>query len=206
MRIIAFEGLDKSGKFTQSEMLYKSLLELGLKVEKSEFHRYDTPTGELIMKWLKKEWDVDQHTIELIMAADKQAQQLWFDKLEAEGYDFLILDRYTGSQQVYAKANGVDPEWTAELQRYMIEPDVEIFIDIPAEESMKRKGKHNNGENDRYESDLEMLQRVRQIYTARENIKIDGTKEVAHIQAEIRMELADITKEAMANRYPLTIA
>lgn len=198
MQIIAFEGLDKSGKYTQSEMLYKSLLELGLKVEKSEFHQYGEPTGELIMKWLKKEWDVDQKTIELIMTADKQAQQKWIDELEEEGCDFLILDRYTGSQQVYAKANGIDLEWTEQLQRYMRQPDVEIFIDIPAEESMKRKGKHNNGENDRYESDLEMLQRVRQIYTARDNIKIDGMQSIHDIQAEIRMELAGITKDALS--------
>lgn len=185
MKIIAIEGLDKSGKATQAKLLTEYLKTAGFKVVQSEFHRYDTPTGELVMKWLQKKWDVDQTTIELIMTADKQAQQKWFTELEEQGIDFLILDRYVGSQQVYSHTNGVSPIWTAMLQQYMRKPDIEIFIDISAEESMKRKGKHNNGENDRYESDLEMLKRVRQIYTARDNIKIDGTRTPDKVHFEI---------------------
>jgi dTMP kinase len=185
MKIIAIEGLDKSGKHTQSKLLAEYLKTLGYNVVQSEFHRYDTPTGELIMKWLTKQWGVDQKTIELIMTADKQAQQQWFNQLEAEGVDFLILDRYITSQQVYAEANGIDPYWTNELQKYMRKPDIEIFIDIPAEESMRRKGKHNNGENDRYESDLELLNRVRQLYLKRDMIKIDGVQSVDEVHFDI---------------------
>lgn len=183
MKIIAIEGLDKSGKHTQTKLLAEYLKTLGYKVVQSEFHRYDTPTGQLIMKWLKKEWDVDQKTIELIMTADKQAQQQWFNQLEEEGVDFLILDRYTTSQQVYAEANGIDPNWTNELQKYMRKPDIEIFIDIPAEESMRRKGKH--GENDRYESDLKLLNKVRGLFISRKNYKIDGMRSVEEIYNDI---------------------
>lgn len=192
MHIIAVEGLDKSGKHTQTEMLREYLINRGFKVAKSEFHRYDTPTGELIMKWLKKEWDVDQTTIELIMTADKQAQQQWFDELDEQGVDFLILDRYTGSQQVYAYANGVSPIWTAMLQKYMRQPSVEVFIDIPAEESMSRKGKHNDGNNDRYESDLEMLKRARDIYKSRKNIKVDGMQIPLAVHDDIIYELDQV--------------
>ena len=117
MKIIAVEGLDKSGKHTQTNMLCQYLKDQGYNTIKSEFHRYDTPTGELIMKWLKKEWDVDQSTIELIMTADKQAQQKWFNELEQQGVDYLILDRYTGSQEVYSEASGIDPLWTHQLQK-----------------------------------------------------------------------------------------
>lgn len=185
MKLIAIEGLDKSGKHSQSELLKQHLEQQGHKVMKSEFHRYDTPTGELIMKWLQKEWDVDQKTIELVMSADKQAQQQWFDELEADGTDFLILDRYTGSQQVYSYANGISPMWTASLQRYMRKFDVEIFIDIPPSESMGRKGKHNNGENDRYESDLELLTNVRELYLKRDNIVIDGMQSIDKVHFDI---------------------
>lgn len=162
MRIIAFEGLDKSGKHTQTNYLARNLENYGYKVMKSEFHRYDTITGQLIKKWLYKEWDVDQLTIELIMAADKQAQQRWFEQLEDEGYDFLILDRYIASQQCYALASGVDADFVVNLQRYMRKPDLEIFLDISPEESLRRKGKH--GDNDRYESDLSLLRDVREQY------------------------------------------
>ena len=114
------------------------------------------------MKWLRKEWDVDQETIELIITADKQAQQKWFNELESQGFDFLVLDRYLASQLTYSIANGMDPHWVVQLQKKMRPPDIEIYLDIEPEESMKRKGKY--GENDRYESDLQLLTRVRELY------------------------------------------
>ncbi|UNY39905.1 thymidylate kinase [Bacillus phage vB_BauM_KLEB27-3] len=166
MKIIAFEGLDKAGKAIQTKMLKEYLQSLGYKVEASEFHRYDTPTGELIQKWLTKEWDVDQLTIELIMAADKMAQQKWFDELKRNGVDYLILDRYTLSQRVYSLASSpdIDIDFINMLQSKLKQPDLILHIDIPADISMARKGKHNNGENDRYESDHKLLKKVRDLY------------------------------------------
>lgn len=188
MKIIAIEGLDKSGKHTQSKMIVNYLRQQGYKVEQSEFHRYDTPTGQLIQKWLYKEYDVDQYTIELIMTADKQAQQKWFEELERQGVDFLILDRYIGSQKVYSKANGVDTFWTFALQQHLRKPDLEIYIDITPEESMKRKGKW--GENDRYESDLILLSNVREFYLERVNTRsnrfvVNGMQSIEQIHYDI---------------------
>lgn len=162
MEIIAFEGLDKSGKHTQSNLLANFLYEQGYSVVQSEFHRYDTPTGALIKKWLFGEYDADQNTIELIMSADKQAQQKWFAQLEEEEVDFLILDRYIGSQLCYSKSNGLDEEWRNMLQSKIRKPDYEFLLDVTPEESMKRKGKH--GENDKYESNHQLLTKVRKAY------------------------------------------
>jgi dTMP kinase len=172
MKIIAIEGLDKSGKHTQTKMLVEYLQSKGYNVVQSEFHRYDTPTGELIMKWLRKEWNVSQTTIELIMAADKQAQQEWFEELEKNNVDFLVLDRYTMSQFVYSLANNMEKSWVLQLQRFMRQPDINIFIDIPGEESMKRKGKW--GDNDRYESDLALLNEVRALFFWYSKNIVDG--------------------------------
>lgn len=177
---------DKAGKHTVSKAIVQYLKNKDFKVQHSEFHRYDTPTGKLIMDWLTNKWDVSQHTIELIMAADKQAQQEWIQSLENEGYDYLILDRYTRSQIVYGIVNGMDKMWLSELQNYLRKPDMELYIDIPAEVSMQRKGKHNNGENDRYESDKEMLERVRNLYlfmTDKDHKieKIEGNQELEHV-------------------------
>jgi len=189
MKIISIGGLDKSGKHTQSKLLAERLRSEGLKVMLSEFHRYDTPTGKLIMKWLRKEWEVSAETIELIMAADKQAQQDWFRELENE-YEFLILDRYRLCQVAYGLANGQDGRWIMELQKYMRRPDLDIIIDIPADVSMKRKGKH--GKNDRYESDLSLLTRVRSYYknvstnyAASVKAIVDGERPVDEIHEEV---------------------
>jgi dTMP kinase len=184
MKIIAIEGLDKSGKATQTALLTERLRLEGYNVVQSEFHRYDTPTGQLIQKWLRKEWDVDQKTIELIMAADKQAQQQWFEELEFQGVDFLVLDRYTGSQFVYGQATGTDVNHIGQLLRFVRRPDLEILIDITPEESMKRKGKW--GDNDRYESDKALLTAVRYLYVNKPGIvKVDGMRNIEEIHQDI---------------------
>lgn len=134
------------------------------------------------MDFLTGKWEVSQPTIELIMAADKQAQQDWIAELEDAGTDYLILDRYTGSQTVYAAAQGISPIWTERILQYVREPDFELIIDIPPKESMSRKGKHNDGQNDRYESDFSLLQAVRAGYLRRDSVFINGlqTKEAVH--------------------------
>jgi dTMP kinase len=159
---IALEGLDKSGKKTQSDLLTNFLKEQGNSVVQTEFHRYDTPTGALIKKFLYEEYDVDQNTIELLMAADKQAQQKWFSELEQLGVKFLIIDRYVGSQLCYSKSNGLDAEWRHSLQSKLRKPDFEILIDVSPEVSMSRKGQH--GVNDRYERNFNLLTNVRKNY------------------------------------------
>lgn len=201
MRIIAFEGLDKSGKWTQSTLLTNKLRDLGFKVMRSEFHRYDTVFGKIIKDWLGKEIELSKETLELVIAADKQNQQDWFDKLEEE-YDYLILDRYIGSQIAYSSANGLELEWVLSLQRFTSKPDIEILIDIDAVESYNRKSKY--GKNDRYEEDIEFLNKVRDTYLSIFNedystywckrIKIDGTKTINDINIEIMDKINKIEK------------
>lgn len=162
MKIIEIEGLDKSGKHTQTNFLVKYLRSKGYKVERGEFHRYDTPTGQLIRKYLYHEYNVNKTAIELIMTADKVAQQDWFEELETQGVDYLVLDRYIGSQIAFGKGAGNSQELIDTLTSLVRQPDISILLDISPETSMSRKGKH--GENDRYESDKAFLSRVREEY------------------------------------------
>lgn len=162
MEIIEIEGLDKSGKNTVTERLYEYFISKGLKVEKSSFHRYDTPTGKLIQAWLYGQYDVDTETIKLIMVADKQAQQMWFKELELKGVDILLLDRYYASNLVYSKNEDVDIDWIYAIQSQLRKPDISVLLDISAETSISRKGQH--GENDRYEKNLVFLKQVRKTY------------------------------------------
>lgn len=200
MIIVAFEGLDKSGKNSQSEMLYKALYERGYNVEKSEFHRYDTPTGQLIRQFLDGEYKVNQRAIECIMAADKYAQLDWFKELEKET-DVLILDRYVLSQMVYGVANGIEIDFTLNLLEHMPEPNYHFFLDISPEESMNRKGKF--GENDKYEGDLELLTKAREKYLQVMEIEqadgkaliLDGTRSVGELHENILATVLSLLEE-----------
>ena len=162
MKIIVFEGLDKSGKNTQARLLVDYLRAKRFKVAYAEFHNYGSPTGKLIREYLLGDYDVDDYTIELLMSADKHALQGTFKKYEESGYDYLILDRYVGSQICFARAKGHDENWIQSLHKYLIKPDLEIMFDISPKTSLSRKGQH--GENDRYESNLVLLTDVRKEY------------------------------------------
>jgi dTMP kinase len=56
MSIVAIEGIDASGKATQSRMLVSRLQELGVETERFDFPHYDSPTGREILSLLKREW------------------------------------------------------------------------------------------------------------------------------------------------------
>ena len=200
MKIIVFEGLDKSGKFTQAEMLAKELSERGYNVVKSEFHRYDTPTGELIRRFLDGQYSPNQLAIECIMAADKYAQMDWYEEI-AEETDVLILDRYIVSQIVYGKANGIDMDFTIGLLDRLPEPDFHFFLDVSPEVSMNRKGKH--GDNDKYEGDLSLLTKAREKYLQimeleQEDDKamiLDGTERPVDLHKEILNKALSVLKK-----------
>ncbi|GEM_PF-1050365 len=205
MKIVVLEGIDKCGKATHTKILTEKLQKQGFKVVQSDFHRYDTPTGKLIQDWLFKRYDIDKYTVELIMAADKQAQQQWFHKLNEEGVDFLVLDRYLLSQEVYAIYKGLNKTWLHTLQVFQIKPNAEILVDIPAELSMQRNPKYgDNGiaENDRHEKDYNLLNGVRNLYLEacgkdgfeRARTIVDGTQTIDKVSDDIWSYVKNIFK------------
>lgn len=173
MKIIAFEGLDKAGKHTLARYYVDYLISQGYKVGFMDFHRYSTPTGKIIKDWLYGEYDADQETIELIMAADKLAAKQDIEFLRSEGYDFLILDRYKWSQYAYSLASGYPKDKAGYLNDMIPSPDFTVYVHVTPETSMSRRGKH--GDNDRYESDLHLLYRVRDNYNRLATIHNDTT-------------------------------
>ncbi|MDF2649852.1 MAG: thymidylate kinase [Paenibacillus sp.] len=163
MRIVAIEGLDKSGKYYHSELLAKRLSEEGYRIVQSRFYKNETPTGKLIQEWLTSTWEVDQTTIELIIAADKQSQQQWFEQLEEDGTDLLILNCYLLNQVSLGSAKGLYRGWFKDLHMFMRKHDLDIIIDIPPEESMKRTGiVREAGES--YETNVNFLEQLRHNY------------------------------------------
>lgn len=199
MKIIAFEGMDKSGKHTASVKLAEHLTNLGYKVVQSEFHRYDTPTGKLIQDYLYGKYKVSNETIQLIMSADKQAQQDWIQELDDSGVDFLILDRYYLSQKVYSnyfiKKSNLSAEQASLYKRIYSDiikcfrkADITIYLDNTAETSMSRKGQH--GDNDLYEQNKELLEYVRSEYLKeiqKENnyIVISSEQSIEEVEKEL---------------------
>lgn len=195
MYIVAIEGLDKSGKHTQTMELKNHLTSLGYRVETDSYHQYDSPTGKLIRDFLDGKYEVSVETISLLIAADKHAQQERYKKMKEDGeVDYLLIDRYVGSQIVFMLVQGMDEDYVEHLQKNLLQPDMEFLLDVSVETSMSRKGKH--GANDVYERNKELLTEVRQgfldYFLDKPVLNVEG-KSVEQVHSE----LIDLFKEEM---------
>jgi dTMP kinase len=157
--LIAFEGLDQSGKQTQAELLRDHLKAAGRKVRLLSFPDYGTSIGEEIARALQGERDYGPDVMQLLYVANRYERKdeilQWL-----EGGLILICDRYRASSVAYGEAFGLDPVWLAEMQKYLPAPDITFLLDIAPETSARRKA----SDRDRFERDLALLSRVRDSY------------------------------------------
>jgi len=97
----------------------------------------------------------------------------------------VICDRYLASSVAYGEAQGLEPEWLAEMQRFLPAAALTILLDIAPETAAQRKAV----DRDRYERDLALLGRVRESYrrqaAANQWVVIDGEQSKDAIAAEV---------------------
>jgi dTMP kinase len=157
--IIAFEGLDQSGKQTQAERLRDRLKQDGRKSRLVSFPDYATSIGEEIARALAGEREYGPDVMQLLYVANRYERkpdlQRWLD-----GGLILVSDRYVASSVAYGEAMGLDPAWLTDMQKLLPAPALTILLDIAPETAVKRKAV----DRDRYERDLALQARVRDSY------------------------------------------
>jgi dTMP kinase len=157
--LIAFEGLDQSGKQTQAELLRDRLTANGRTVRLLSFPDYDTVIGAEIGRALRGERHYGADVMQLLYVANRYEYKGQIVEAIQEG-TVLVCDRYVASSVAYGEAQGLDRAWLIEIQKYLPQPDVTILLDIPPEASARRKSR----DRDKYEQDLALLGRVRDSY------------------------------------------
>jgi dTMP kinase len=173
--LIAFEGLDQSGKQTQAELLRDRLKQDGHKSRLVSFPDYATSIGEEIARALQGEREYGPDVMQLLYIANRYERkadlQRWLD-----GGLILVCDRYTASSIAYGEAQGLDAPWLLDMQKFLPPASVTILLDIAPETAAQRK----SVDRDRYERDLAMLARVRESYhrQAADNgwVRLDGER------------------------------
>ena len=157
--LIAFEGLDQSGKQTQAERLRDRLKQDGRKARLVSFPDYGTSIGEEIARALQGEREYGADVMQLLYVANRYERkpdlQRWLD-----GGLILVCDRYRASSVAYGEAFGLDPAWLADMQKFLPPASLTILLDIAPDTAAKRK----SADRDRYERDLALLGRVRDSY------------------------------------------
>ncbi len=182
--LIAFEGLDQSGKQTQAELLRDRLKLEGRKARLVSFPDYGTSIGEEIARALQGERDYGPDVMQLLYVANRYERKpdlaRWID-----GGLILVCDRYLASSIAYGEAQGLDPDWLTEIQKFLPPASVTILLDIPPETAVQRKAV----DRDRYERDLAMQARVRESYrrqaAAGRWVVLDGERSQERIAADV---------------------
>jgi dTMP kinase len=188
--LIAFEGLDQSGKETQAQLLRERLREAGRKVRLLSFPDYGTSIGEEIARALQGEREYASDVMQLLFVANRHERREAMLEWLAGGL-ILLCDRYRASSIAYGEAQGLDPAWLEDLQRFLPQAELTIFIDIAPETAAKRKAH----DRDRYERDLALLGRVRASYqrqsTQGDWVRIDGERTKDLIAEDVFAAVAD---------------
>jgi dTMP kinase len=190
--LIAFEGLDQSGKQTQAERLVEALRREGRAVRFLSFPDYATPIGTEIGQALHGARDYAPDVMQLLYIANRYEHRRAVEGWLQDGA-VVICDRYLASSIAYGESQGLDPEWLMTLQKHLPQPSLTLLLDIPPEASLQRKA----AARDRYERDLAMLARVRESYRRQAAGDrwhlIDGTQDkdavTAAVAAEVRGRL-----------------
>lgn len=178
-KFILFEGIDSSGKKTQTNLLAEKLRKEGKKVEIIHFPTYQkTPLGIFVAKYLKGDFGSKEEIIpeigSLFYSLDRyQFQKEIKEKLEA-GIT-VIADRYTASNIFQAaKLEGNKRfeiwEWIKAIDSRLPQPDVTIVLDVPTKISKnlfsKREKKNEliESKKDIHEADIKYQEKVRKTY------------------------------------------
>jgi dTMP kinase len=173
--LIAFEGLDQSGKQTQAEQLRDDLVREGRECRLLSFPDYDTPVGREIAHALQNVRDYAPDVMQLLYVTNRYEKR---EQIRSwiEGGVVILCDRYVASSVAYGEAQGLDPAWLTDIQRYLPRATLTILLDIAPATAVQRKATGR----DRYERDLVLLSRVRESYArqaqAADWLRLDGER------------------------------
>lgn len=177
-RFIAIEGLDGSGKETQTRLLKGALEARGLHVGSVSFPRYGTPSAAPVEQYLSGAYgeraaDVNAYAASTLFAVDRLASYLgeWRDVFET--CDAFIADRYTTSNCIHQLSKLPEDEWEGfsewlfsfEFGKLGLpKPDAVVYLSLDTATSQKLLERRYGGDASRrdvHERDLAYLERSR---------------------------------------------
>lgn len=172
-KLIVIDGIDGSGKATQTRLLFRNLQKYKIKSALLSLPVYDSFSGELIARYLRNEFGrIDPHLAAMLYAANRFQQKEKILNWLKEGR-VVVLNRYVTANQIHQAAHlkrrserEKFVSWIAELEYEVFglpKPDLVILINLPVEVSYQMVRKKPSKERkyvfgskgDLLESDLE---------------------------------------------------
>lgn len=213
-KMIVLTGLDKSGKETQAfnpdknpriTSVYDYLLSRSHRVLKILLPSYDTTFGSIIAAYLGKE----NSSVQIIGELPKEvAWILWsLDRaqhvpeierwLSTDPFNVVLSKRWTETNLVYQRTNGIEHERILKLERNVIKQTHTFVIDVSLEVVFKRM--RASGENpDKYET-RELLKKVhenyihlKKYYPFGQMFHFDGSGSLEEVNQKLLQELGKL--------------
>ena len=192
-RFITFEGIDKSGKTTQAELLTERLEESGHEVILT-LEPGGTALGQSLRQMvLGDEYEVSDRTELLLFAADRAQHVEEVIKPGLLSGKVVISDRFTDSTVAYqGYGRGIDPVLLNQIKEIVtggLEPALTFWVDIDLKTSRDRKLLENP---DRLETGGEVFYKnvrtgYQKLYESEPNriVRLDGTLPIDSLSHEV---------------------
>ena len=147
-KIIVIEGIEGSGKETQSKLLVDALNKMGIKSIEFSFPMYDTPTGKIFKEYFLSNnnyfqegyENLDPELVCLYTAADRKYNINKINKYLSDDY-IVVINRYTSSNMANQGSKYEDSEdrfymyqWIDKLEYWLLKlpkPDYTILLNMP---------------------------------------------------------------------------
>jgi dTMP kinase len=162
-KIVVIEGLDKSGKTTQSRLLYNFYSnKYPGQISLLNFPDYTTRIGKEIELFLHGKVNYTNEVKHILLSANRWEKKSEIEQLR-EKNKLLIINRYYQSNLVYGVANDMNFDWLFNLDKGLPKEDIVIVLDIDPSISYKRSI-DNNFVMDEFEKNISFLGKVRNAY------------------------------------------
>ena len=178
MSLIVLEGLDGSGKGTQTKLLAESLEGRGVPLRHVTFPDYDSPSSALVRMYLDGEFgsepeDVNAYAASTFYAVDRYAsyKQVWGEYYQSGG--LVLADRYTTSNAVH-QASKLPPEQREDFFRWLEDfeygklglpkPDLVCYLEMDrkvSEQLLEHRYQGDESKRDIHERDRAYLEQCR---------------------------------------------
>nr|CAA46698.1 thymidylate kinase [Schizosaccharomyces pombe] len=152
-RLIVIEGLDRSGKSTQCQLLVDKLILNMKRLKLFKFPDRTTAIGKKIDDYLTESVQLNDQVIHLLFSANRWEPSIYYRANQQRCN--CILDRYAFSGIAFSAAKGLDWEWCKSPDRGLTRPDLVIFLNVDPRIAATR-GQYGE---ERYEK-IEMQEKV----------------------------------------------
>lgn len=178
-KLIIMEGLDGSGKSTQTALLEEYFKAHLIPYKKIKLPDYESPSSTLVNMYLGGEFgknadDVNAYAAGAFYAVDRYASYKLKWKEDYENGVLILADRYATSNSIY-QMEKIDKaewetylDWSADFEYNKIgipKPDLVIYLDMPVEISqrlMTARYQGDEGKKDVHEANVAFLQKCRE--------------------------------------------